>query len=288
MYSDHFGLTKKPFSMLPNPDFLYLAKQHDLALSILDFSMLNEAGFTVITGDVGTGKTTLIRHLLNKIDDTAVTVGLVSNTHHSFGELFEWILNAFSIECGQKSRVEKHQAFIDYLVSEYAQNRKVILIIDEAQNMSLDALEELRMLSNINADHDQIFQIILVGQPELRGKLQEPSMEQFAQRIIADYHLDPLSIEEVINYIHYRLEMAGGNCTIFDSHACKYIAYFSRGVPRLINMLCDMAMVYGFTQNKDTIDAKIVEEVIRDKLKGGISPLRKPVIKIRDDSAVTA
>jgi type II secretory pathway predicted ATPase ExeA len=241
-----------------------------------------------VTGEIGAGKTTLVRHLLNQTQHSDITIGLVTNTHRSFGDLFQWILNAYGIDYNDKSRVEQHQAFTDFLIDEYGNNRRVVLIIDEAQNMDLEALEELRLLSNINADHDQILQIILVGQPELRKKLQDPSLEQFAQRILADYHLESLSKDEVVDYIRHRLAVAGGNREIFDSHACNYIAYFSRGVPRLVNMLCDLALVYGFTQDKSVVDAKVVEEVVRDKLKGGITPLRKPLSKIKNGAAVQA
>lgn len=287
MYIDYYGFTKKPYSLLPNPDFLYIGKHHGIALSVLEFSLINEAGFTVITGDVGTGKTTLTRYLCNHLDDNEVTVGLVSNTHRAFGELLQWILNAYGLDYAGRSKVEQYQLFVDYVISEYGQNRRTVLIIDEAQNMDLEILEELRVLSNINADSDQLLQVVLVGQPQLRDKLKDPSLEQFAQRVVADYHLEPLSKTEITGYIRHRLSVAGGNEDLFDEYACSYIAYFSKGVPRLVNMLCDLSLVYAYTQNKQKIDSQVVAEVVRDKLRGGLTPLRKAVVqkKSRDGMA---
>jgi type II secretory pathway predicted ATPase ExeA len=272
---------------LPNPEFLYAGKYHSIALSILDFSLMNDAGFTVVTGEIGSGKTTLIRHFLYQINDTEITVGLVTNTHRSFGELMQWILNAYNLEFAGKSRVEQFQLFTDFMINEYSQNRRVVLIVDEAQNMDLDALEELRLLSNINADSDHILQVVLVGQPQLRDKLRDPSLEQFAQRVLAEYHLEPLSKEETLSYIRHRVQIAGGKQSLFDDYACFYIAYFSKGIPRLINMLCDLALVYGYTQQQQVIGANIIEEVVRDKLKGGLTPLRKPVSKTTSKAAIS-
>jgi type II secretory pathway predicted ATPase ExeA len=277
MYKDYYRLKQKPFTLLPNPEFMFMSKQHSLALSVMDFGLLEEAGFIVVTGDVGAGKTTLVRHLLNMSDENKVTIGLVSNTLRSFGELMQWILLAYGLEYQNKSNVELYQTFVEFLVSEYAKGKRVVLIIDEAQNMDVTTLEELRVLSNINADRDQILQTILVGQPQLRKTLKDESLEQFAQRIVADYHLERLGKIDIIEYVKYRLRVAGGSPDIFDDHALNYIVYYSKGVPRLINLLCDMSLIYGFVQQKLKIDSEIVAEVVRDKLKGGLSPIRKPL-----------
>ncbi len=272
MYEAFYGFREKPFSIIPDPEFLYFSAKHQMAFDLLEYGLMNQAGFNVITGEIGTGKTTLIRHLLTQMG-ADVTVGLISNTHRSFGELLQWILFAFSQEYRGKDRVEMFHTFLDFLVRQYGQNKRTVLIVDEAQNMSVETLEELRMLSNVNADKDQLLQVILVGQAGLRDTLRHPELEQFAQRIAVDYHLEPLDEVETRTYIHHRLNIAGGNDPeLFDEAACHAIYQHSRGVPRLINLLCDTAMVYGFAEQKIKIDAQIVNDVAEDKLKGGIFP----------------
>ena len=233
---------------------------------------MNQAGFNVITGEIGTGKTTLLRHLLAQMG-ADVTVGLISNTHRSFGELLQWILFAFNLEYRGKEKVEMFHTFLDFIVKQYSQNKRTILIVDEAQNMPAETLEELRMLSNVNADKDQVLQVILVGQAQLRDTLRRPDMEQFAQRIAVDYHLDPLGQEETRIYIRHRIQVAGGrDANLFDDAACNAVYLYSNGVPRLINLLCDTALVYGFAEHKVRIDAKMIVDVAKDKQKGGIFP----------------
>jgi len=275
VYERLYGFREKPFSILPDPSFLFLSRKHRMALDLLEYGMMNQAGFNVITGEIGTGKTTLVRHLLNQLDRD-VTVGLISNTHRSFGELLQWILFAFKLEHRGKEKVEMFQNFIDFLVEQYAQNRRTLLIVDEAQNMSVDTLEELRMLSNVNADKDQVLQVVLVGQAGLRSTLRLPELEQFAQRIAVDYHLQPLDLLETRAYIYHRIKVVGGEGSrIFDAAACAAVYQHSRGIPRLINLLCDTALVYGFAEQKSIIDARTVHEVARDKRKGGIFPSQK-------------
>jgi len=274
MYEKFYGLRGKPFSLLPDPEFLYLSDKHRMALTLLEYGLWNQASFSVITGEIGAGKTTLIRHLLNQLDSDIV-VGLISNTHSSFGELLEWILLAFNIDYSGKDKVGMYKAFVDFLIHEYASNRRAILIIDEAQNMSHQALEELRMLSNVNAEKDQVLQVILVGQPGLREHLRDPSLEQFAQRIAVDYHLGTLSLEETRNYIHHRIEVAGGDPELFTDEACEVIFQHSGGTPRLINILCDTTLVYGYAEQSTRIDVRLVSDVARDKQAGSILPLRQ-------------
>jgi len=274
MYEKFYGLRGKPFSLLPDPEFLYLSDKHRMALTLLEYGLWNQASFSVITGEIGAGKTTLIRHLLNQFDSDLV-VGLISNTHPSFGELLEWILLAFNIDYSGKDKVGMYKAFVDFLIREYAANRRTLLIIDEAQNMSHQALEELRMLSNVNAEKDQVLQVILVGQPGLREHLRDPSLEQFAQRIAVDYHLGTLGPEETRNYIHHRIEVAGGDPGLFTDDACEAIFQHSGGTPRLINILCDTTMVYGYAEQSARIDARLVNDVARDKQTGSILPLRQ-------------
>jgi type II secretory pathway predicted ATPase ExeA len=271
MYESHYGLREKPFSLLPDASFLYLSKRHRMALTLLEYGLMNQAGFTVITGQIGTGKTTLIRHLLGTMEQ-AHTVGLISNTHRSFGELLQWILLAFNLPHAGLSQVEMYQAFVEFAIREYAQGKRTVLIVDEAQNMAAETLEELRMLSNVNADKDQVLQVILVGQKELRETLTRPDLIQFAQRIAVDYHLEPLNAEETPEYIRHRMTVAGGSPELFTPEASELIHRTAGGVPRLINLLCDTALVYGFAEQADRINSQLVTEVIRDRQSGGIFP----------------
>jgi general secretion pathway protein A len=272
MYEAFYQFREKPFTLLPDPGFLYLSNRHRMALTMLEYGLMNQAGFTVISGDIGAGKTTLIRHLLNNMDQEH-TVGLISNTHRSFGELLQWVLLAFNLEHRDMDKVEMYRRFVDFIIEEYAHNRRTVLIIDEAQNMEAETLEELRMLSNINADKDQTLQVILVGQRELRETLRRPDLVQFAQRISVDYHLEALSETDTAGYIRHRLEVAGGNPDIFTPAACKAVYHFTGGVPRLINLLCDTALVYGYAEQRQRIDARLIADVAHEKQQGGIFPV---------------
>jgi type II secretory pathway predicted ATPase ExeA len=167
-----------------------------------------------------------------------------------------------------------YQAFMDYIIDQYARGKRTVLIVDEAQNMAAETLEELRMLSNVNADKDQVLQVILVGQKELRETLRRPDLIQFAQRIAVDYHLDPLLAEETPEYIRHRLATAGGDPELFEAEACARIHAASGGVPRLINLLCDTALVYGFAEQAARIGTELVEDVIREKQQGGLFPIQ--------------
>ena len=264
--------------MLPDPGFLYPSKKHRIAQTLLEYGLMNQVSFCVVTGGIGTGKTTLLRHLLQNMDKD-ITVGMLSNTHSSFGELLEWILMAFNLEVADKSKVSMFRAFSDFLISEYAKGRRTVLIIDEAQNMGPKTLEELRMLSNINSEKDQLLQMVLVGQPGLRDMLQDPSLEQFAQRIGVDYHLEALTQDETESYIRHRLSIAGGDENIFTQEACDIVFDQTGGIPRLINQICDTALVYGFAEQAAIIDVDIVNDVASERQKGGILPTRGTVRK---------
>jgi type II secretory pathway predicted ATPase ExeA len=275
MYESFYGFREKPFSLLPDSGFLYLSSKHKMALTLLEYGLMSQAGFSVISGDIGTGKTTLIRKLLSQVGDD-VRVGLISNTHQSFGELMQWVALAFDLPHAGKDKVQLYQAFIDFIINEYAKGRRTVLIVDEAQNMSAETLEELRMLSNINADKDQVLQIILVGQRELRDTLRRPDLVQLAQRISVDYHLEPLSGVEVSEYIHHRCQVAGGKPDLFSDQACEAVFELTGGVPRLINTLCDTVLVYGYAEQRERVDARLVQEVGQDKQLGGLFSVNAP------------
>jgi general secretion pathway protein A len=285
MYESFFGLKEKPFSLLPDPDFLFMSSKHSLALSILEYSLAGQAGFCAITGDIGSGKTTLIRTLLRRIGRD-VTLGLISNTHSGLTDITAWALAAFGRATSAQTDAEIYQELMHFLIGEYGAGRRCVLIVDEAQNLTVEALEELRLLSNINSDKDLLLQIILVGQPELLQKLKSPELAQFAQRISISYHLTPLSYVDTRRYIHHRLQVAGAERPIFNDSAVGAVQYFSGGVPRVINSICDMAMVYGLADNKSEIDLDVVLRVVGDRQASGVSPF---VVEGRaDDPAVLA
>ncbi len=275
MYERFYGLNSRPFTMLPDPYFLYWGRNHSLAYSMLEYGILHEAGFTVITGEIGSGKTTLLRQLLHSLDDR-VTVGLISNTMMGQGNLLEWILLALNQPFDHVKYVALLRQLQEFLISEYEHGRHTVLMIDEAQNLDLAALEELRMLSNINSDGAQLLQVILVGQPQLRAMLQRPELVQFAQRITSDFHLGPLSMEEAVHYIDHRLHLAGAKESIFSRPAAHLIAEASSGIPRVINAVCDSALVYGFALHSKKITVHTVQEVLGDRSKSGLVPLHKP------------
>src|SRR5690554_2854819 len=264
MYTEHFGLTHKPFNLVPDPRFLYLSPNHKRALTMLEYGLMSHAGFTVVTGEIGAGKTTLIRALLSKIEDDCV-IGLINNTHESFGELMTWVLDSLEIESNATDNAGRYRDYINFVVEQHAQGKRVVLIVDEAQNLSIQALEELRLLSNVNIDSDIFLQLVLTGQPELIDKLNLPELKQFAQRIGVEFHLKALSYPETQNYIEYRLQIAGSNKKIFTNEACAVIYCYSEGIPRRINNLCDFALVYAFAEDKQEIDVPLLLEMIRDK-----------------------
>jgi len=272
MYESFYGLKEKPFSMLPDPGFLYLSKKHQKALTLFEYGLMNNAGFSVISGEVGSGKTTLLRKLLENMD-RRITVGMITNTHQGFGELLDWVLSAFDIHEKGLSQVEKHQRFMDFLIEQYAAKKTTLLIVDEAQNMAADKLEELRMLSNVNSEKDQVLRIILAGQPELKDTLRLPELVQFVQRISVDYHLGSLDEEDTCAYIAHRTSVAGAEEDVFTEDASKLVYKYSGGIPRLINLLCDTAMVYGFADQLAVIDEDLVAEMIIERMENSLVPL---------------
>lgn len=269
MYEAFFGLREKPFSIQPDPEFLYMSKRHKLAYAMLEYGIQNRAGFSVVCGEIGCGKTTLIRQLLNSVGED-LTVGLVSNTHRDIADLMEWVMLAFGQAYKGLTPVERYDAFQQFLVAEYAAGRRCVLIVDEAQNLSAGALESLRMLSNINADKDQLLQVILVGQPQLRELLNRPELTQFAQRVAVDYFIPPLSGPEVALYVQHRLKVAGRDEQIFSAKALVRISEATHGIPRSINILCDTALVYAFASEATTVELAMVDEVLQDRREYGV------------------
>jgi type II secretory pathway predicted ATPase ExeA len=272
MYEAFYQLKEKPFSLLPDPDFLYLGGKYQAALSLLEYGVLNQAGFIVLTGEPGMGKTTLLRKLV-ELMKADFSVGLVTNTHRDFGSLLPWILAGFGLPSDQRDALRMFQELGDFLKHHMLRQRRVLLIVDEAQNLTPGMLEELRLLSNLNAQKVHTLQVLLCGQPDLRTLLKRPDLIQFAQRVSVDYHLIPLREAETEEYIRHRLRIAGGAATLFTHEACLAAHRLTGGLPRLINQVCDMALTYGFAEQAPRVVARLVIEAVRDREAGGIMPV---------------
>lgn len=264
IYTEHFGLHARPFALTPDPDFLFWPLAHRRAYTMLEYGVSTHAPITLITGEVGAGKTTLLLHLLRSLGSD-VRVGLVSNPNGSRSELLRWVLMSLEQPAGiDESYVDLFSRFQAFVISEYAQGRRVVLIFDEAQNLSAEALEELRMFININSGKDEVLQLVLIGQPELRDLVSRPDMRQFAQRIAASYHLSAMDLKSVRAYIPHRLGRAGTDQKIFSPSAVKLIFDVTGGVPRLVNQLCDLSLVYAFSKGRRAVGTQIVQQVLDD------------------------
>ncbi len=264
MYTEFYGLREKPFDLLPNPDFLYPSKAHKRALTYLTHGIRERAGFILLTGEVGSGKTTLIRNMIrSELRDSVLAK--VFNTRVDSLQLLMQINSDFGLETDGRDKAALLRELNDFLIEQYAQRRQAVLIIDEAQNLASEILEEIRMLSNLETDRDKLLQIILVGQPQLRDILARPELLQLRQRIQINCNLQPLSPAEVREYIEFRMEKAGNrSALILDDAAVEAIAGYSRGIPRLINILCDYVMIDAFSAETHHIDGKIVHELAVD------------------------
>ena len=264
LYSEFFGLQERPFTLVPDPSFIYWSQQHERAFAVLEFGIMSRAPITLITGEIGAGKTTLVQELIARMADN-VTIGLVSNAQGSRGELLQWVLSSLSIDIDPStSYVQMFRILQDHLIDEYAEGRRVVLIFDEAQNLSVEGLEELRMLTNINANKDELIQIILVGQPELRDIVLRPDMRQLAQRVAASFHLKKMDADTMTAYISFRLKRAGGTGDEFATGAIAAIHKATQGVPRLVNQLCDFAMLYSWSGEEKVVSEDTVKKVLSD------------------------
>ena len=263
-YMEFFGFRERPFTLVPDPDFLFWSAQHRRAYSVLEFGILSRAPITLVTGGVGCGKTTLLRELLRQFG-SKVTVGLISNAQGGRGELIQWVLNSLGVAFNPAvGYVQLFQKLQDFLIDEYATGRRVVLIFDEAQNLSPESLEELRMLTNINSGKDEVIQLVLVGQPELRDMVLDPSLRQLAQRIAASFHLLALDEKAVVDLVEHRLQAAGGTGQEITAAASRMVHRVTHGVPRLINQLCDMALLYAWSTDHHHVDEHVIQSVLDD------------------------
>ena len=264
MYESFYGFKEKPFDLHPDPDYLYMSRVHENTYVHLEYAILENKGFVVVTGEIGSGKTTLLNYLLNQISGN-LQVGLVNNTNILPSEFLKMVCKEFELDPRTSDKAELIDIFSGFLIEQFAAGERVVLIIDEAQNLTNDTMEEIRMLSNIETEKHHLIQIILVGQPELRFKLQQSNLKQFAQRVTVHCHLKGLEKDEVKEYVEHRLEVGGSErFDIFDPETIEKISDYSRGIPRLINILCDSALVYGFADGLETISTAILDNVYEE------------------------
>jgi general secretion pathway protein A len=286
MYEDFFGLKERPFTLVPDPDYLFLGSQHKLARAYLEYGIKERMGFVVLTGEVGTGKTTLIKSLLREKEATQ-RLGVLYQTSVEAEDLLDLLLKEFQIR-GHfgGSRAARLGAFNQFLLSSHARGEHVVLVVDEAQNLGSKALEELRLLSNLQTDKEPLLQVILVGQPGLRERLRHPSLRQLAQRVAIHYHLRPLDPDETKEYIRFRLARAGGSA-IFTTSALDKLYEYTQGVPRRINAWCDLALVAGFAEGRHEIDGEFIDLVISAQ-GGSLEEVESEESSISEDLAASA
>src|SRR5208283_4250108 len=266
MYADYFGLKENPFSLSPEPRYLFLSEQHRDALNCLIYGIKEKKGFVLISGGIGLGKTTICRSLLASMDDSVETA-LIFNTAISELDLLETILGEYGIVIKNDTGNKKYyiDALNEFLLRNFAAGKTTVLLIDEAQNLSRGVLEQIRMLSNLETETEKLIQIILIGQPELANTLMLPALRQLNERITVRYDLKPFSPKEVSDYIHHRLAVAQGPGSIqFTGRALDLIYVFSEGIPRRINALCDRALLIAYTKNVSKIDRKIIKLAVHD------------------------
>jgi type II secretory pathway predicted ATPase ExeA len=271
VYESFYRLRARPFSLLPDPEFLFLSPRHKSGLNVLEYGLLNRAVFTVLTGEPGTGKTTLLNKVLDE-HQARFIVGVIGTTHPNDTSLLPWVADAFGLDSMGRDNVGYFRLITSFLGQAFASGRQVLLVVDEAQNLNLQMLEDLRLLSNLNDGRQIGLQIVLAGQPSLRAMLTRTDMRQFAQRITVDYALESLGEVDVQAYIRHRLAVVGGDPDLFTDYACSMVSWLSGGTPRLINQLCDLAMAYGYGEEAQRITASIVLQVASDRAAGGILP----------------
>jgi general secretion pathway protein A len=264
MYEKYFNLKIKPFELVPNPAFLYMSRTHKRAIHYLDYGIKARAGFILLTGEVGSGKTTLITDMIKRVDKS-VTLAKVFNTKVNSEQLLTMINDDFGLDVKGKDKVSLLKELNDFVVEQHAKGNNPVLIIDEAQNLRPNLLEEIRMLSNLETDRSKLLQIVLVGQPELREILSRPELRQLRQRISINCSINPLTREETQEYILHRLEVAGNRYAVaFSAESIDVIYRYCRGIPRLTNILCDFLLLTAFNEERKEVDAEMVNDIVKD------------------------
>jgi len=279
MYSDHYGFSERPFALTPNPAFIFLSTRHQEAFAHLLYGIDTHAGFIELSGEVGTGKTTVIRTFLNQLDPETHRTALIFNPTISPLGLLQGITREFGLPCESTEKSELLETLNRFLLDENRAGHTVVLVIDEAQNLSAEVLEQIRLISNLETERDKLIQIVLVGQPELRRLLARQELRQLDQRITVRYHLEPMGLDDTQNYIRHRIRIAAGGRepVTFSTGAVKKIFGFSGGLPRLINAACDRALLLAYTLEAREVSPAMAATAIADVR----SESRRPVLKRR-------
>jgi general secretion pathway protein A len=263
MYLEYYGFREKPFSITPNPRFIFLSKNHQEAFAHLLYGVNSRCGFIQLTGEVGTGKTTVLRTFLNRLEEDSYRTALIFNPCLSSDELLRTINRDFAIPHDNLSRAQLLEVLNGFLLEQREAGRIVVLVIDEAQNLATEVLEQIRLISNLETETEKLIQIVLAGQPELDRLLGRTELRQLKQRILVRYHLLPMDLEDTCGYIEHRLELASGG-VIFSSQAMTRIFRYSRGIPRLINIVCDRALLVGFGDGSREITGRMTRTAIAE------------------------
>ena len=261
MYEEFYGFKERPFNVTPDARFFFPSAKHAEALDSLYYAITQRLGFVVITGEIGAGKTTVCRTLLKRLPATA-KVAIINNTLVTGRHLLCAVLDEFELPVGDREpRWKLINRLNEFLITSLSQDENVVLVIDEAQNLTPSVLEEVRLLSNLETERAKLIQIILIGQPELRQKLNLPKLAQFKQRVLVSYHLAPLDLQETLSYVQHRQTLAGATTSIFTPKAVEVIYQYSKGIPRLINLICERALLTGYADQVETLDGLFMQQV---------------------------
>lgn len=286
MYKKFFGLRENPFNSNPDPRYLFLTKDIQEALAGLAYGIKNRKGFILLTGEVGTGKTTLLNRLLDWLSLEGVATAYIFNSQLDVHQLFDFIMADFEISCESRDKSHVLMRLNQWLLQRYRDRKTSVLIVDEAQNLSLDVLEEIRLLTNFETSSEKLLQIVLSGQPELEEKLRDPRLRQLRQRITMRCRTKPLSRDELAGYVAERLRIAGANGQpIFSTEAIESIFKYSRGIPRVANLLCEHSLINSFVEQIRPVPPKVVEEAAREFELDEVDPMARPTQSRDDDQA---
>jgi general secretion pathway protein A len=271
VYLDYYGLTEPPFDITPNPRFMFYSAKHREAYNHLLYGLRERKGFVQLTGEVGAGKTTLCRAMLEQLDPQHYATALILNPVMSADELIKAIAIEFGLPVSCLDRLDTISVINEFLLQQVERGKDTVLIIDEAQDLTDELLEQVRLLSNLETDDRKLLQIVLMGQPELRDRLNNPRLRQLRQRITVRYHLPPLTRHEVSQYVQHRLQVSGGNGVPYFTRPALWRVYrYTQGIPRLVNAVCDKALLAGFVAQREKIDFRLVSRAVRE-LEGNIN-----------------
>ncbi len=275
MYESFYGFREKPFDLTPDPNYFYMSQSHEEAYAHLEYAIMENKGFVVITGEIGSGKTTLLNLFLRKLKPD-IEIAFISHTIIQPTQFLKMVCQEFDLAVNGKDKSQLIGMFYNFLLGKYSEKKRVALIVDESQNLSDKTLEEIRLLSNLESDKNHLIQIFLIGQPDLKIKLRKRHLEQLLQRVTVYWHLTGLSGDEVTQYINHRMWVAGArNLEIFDDDAVQAVYHYSGGLPRLVNILCDAALVHGFAEERSIIGKDVIEEVVKLRDIGDVLPREK-------------